>query len=317
MCDIQNIYDNVSLKMTRSKMKSILKEKKDKSNNNESIADKINNLMSLLFNIRDIRCGRGFKNVSYWMFLELYYKYPEYVIKYLKLFIDYGCWQDLNVIGFMAINDKIALCDPWYKDELDIDENEERILLINMLTDKIIDLFCEGLKDKDNKDNQYLCAKWSAREDKKFWCIGREVALKLYPAKTRNMRYTSYKKYNNLIKNICRRDGLVEDTMCNGVWTDIKPENITHKCRVKNNSAFLNRECNNKYKMRTVREDRIGCALNFMKYYENVDLNFENVRNKGKSLMEILESARYNKVCKITSELFEDYSYIEDDFVLV
>jgi len=315
MLSLLNIHDNVYINMERSSVINLLKH--DES----IISDLKNDLVSLLFYIRDINCGLGFKNVSYWMFMELYYAYPEEIISYLKLFIKYGCWQDLNIIGFIALSDLTYYNDPWYKDSLTIDELEERKTNINKLIDRIVDLFCEQLNNDKNGSGPSLCAKWSSREGRKYWSIGRRVALRMNPAKTRAEKYSSYKKYNNLVRNLSRRSPVTEDIMCNGKWSNIDPEKVPIKCRAKNNSALLNRCSENQYQIRTIDEDRIMCSLNFNKYDDKRERKSDNIRTLIKkstdNLEKLLNSDRYLEIREISAKIYDNFALIDEDFILL
>merc|ERR1711970_1117672 len=55
---------------------------------------------------RDIDDGSGERTLSYWMFLELFHKYPNTMEKILPVWIEkYGSWLDLNKMSCIIAED--------------------------------------------------------------------------------------------------------------------------------------------------------------------------------------------------------------------
>lgn len=147
----------------------------------------------LAVNKRDIDDGAGERDLSYWMFLELYHEFPETMKKVLVPFVaKYGSFLDLNKIA--CINHK------------DISAGGERSENAKKLQDEIIALYCsilekgkaaiEAYLDKPEvkeepqqassnaPDTVYLsAAKWAPRIDKRddrICGLGKAIARQLY-----------------------------------------------------------------------------------------------------------------------------------------
>ena len=71
-------------------------------------ADYIRRVFVLAFNLRDIRgtYGKGERTLSYWLFIELYHRYPQTVEVLVHEIPQYGSWLDLNKIYEMIYKDK-------------------------------------------------------------------------------------------------------------------------------------------------------------------------------------------------------------------
>ena len=75
---------------------------------NQIAADpsKIENLIVLVFQTRDIRGGKGERELFYWMFLELYSNCSrELMLPLLSLIPKYGSYKDLNLLWEIVGNE--------------------------------------------------------------------------------------------------------------------------------------------------------------------------------------------------------------------
>ena len=222
------------------------------------------NLFTLCFQTRNIRGGKGEKELSYKFLIDLYYNkdYSELVLDLLHLLPDkYGSWQDINILGDLILEDKKVYKDRWYDGELDADEVKERITLINRFIKHIVQMYIKQLNKDYVDENPSLCSKWAAREGKRYWNVGKIIALTKFPATNNAEKYSSYKKWNKYIKNISDKLNIVEKHMCNGNWSNIIPKNVPAVCLKKNKNAFVNPDD-------SISEDRKQCRANFMEHIE-------------------------------------------------
>jgi len=255
----------------RGLVRSVIVDINDLEDTDERVK-MIGDLFILCFQTRNIKGGKGEKTLCHWFIIELYYNYsPKLVLEVLDYLPNsYGSWQDINILGDIILEDKKEIKDPWYGGELNIDEVKERIGLINKFIKHIVGMFIIQLKwdgDTGIWDGISLCSKWAAREGKRYWNVGKIIALTMYPANNKNQQYTSYKHWNKYIKRISDKLNLAEKNMCNGEWADIVPAHVSARCLMKNRDAFLN--VNKKTKMvRSLDPDRVKCQENFTEHLE-------------------------------------------------
>lgn len=226
-------------------------------------------LFTLCFQTRCIRGGKGEKTLCHWFLIELYYNYsPDLVLELLSMLPEsFGSWQDINVLGDIVLEDKKEYKDTWYKGPLDIDEVKERIGLVNKFIKHIVRMFITQLGEDEKSDNPSLCSKWAAREGKRYWNVGKIIALTKYTASCKVEQYSSYKNWNKYVKLISNRLNLVEKRMCNGEWADIVPGHVPARCLMKNRDAFLNVDKKSR-EQRSDDADRIQCQENFTEHLD-------------------------------------------------
>ena len=62
----------------------------------KSLQNAMATLFVVAFQLRDCRGGKGEKELSRWLFMELFLKYPNTINALVPLFPDYGYWKDLS-----------------------------------------------------------------------------------------------------------------------------------------------------------------------------------------------------------------------------
>lgn len=195
-----------------------------KSKNPEYIAE----LFVQIFQVRNCRGGKGEKDLSYNILLEVYNQYPETIVNLVHLYKDYGYWKDL--INLLEI--------------INIQKNDEKY---GKLVDKIIELYSNQLNDDNKKmtngeKNISLAAKWAPREGHNFSKNNKELFNKLvtsvYPnIKNHINRLTGYRKLITSLNNYLKT---VEVLMCNGTWSEINYSQIPSVNLKKFRKAHLN-----------------------------------------------------------------------------
>lgn len=200
----------------------------------------LQNILIIIFNTRDIKYGEGLKKTSILLLLELYFKYPNIIHFFNLLPNKYGCWQDINIIIDHLLTCKKEYNDIWYDGHLDIHELDNRRPLLNKCIKYLVNMTISQLILDSTSDKLSQCSKWIPREGKRYWNVGKIYALRLFPAKTDNEKYSSYKKYGRLIKNISNKLNITEKLMCSNQWNNIEPANCPNKCTFKYRRALYN-----------------------------------------------------------------------------
>ena len=169
----------------------------------------------LAFQTRNIRGGKGERDLSKAMFLHLWKSKYGLMSHLLPLIPKYGCWRDLFVLADAA---KDKLKQPV--------ENAVIVRTVDQLT-----------QDADTPEGTAisLCAKWAPREGDP---LAKELAQTLFPSIT---KFSSrMKAYRKLVAGLNRRIKTTEIKMCDRTWADILPATVPGRCLKKCKKAFLN-----------------------------------------------------------------------------
>jgi hypothetical protein len=165
----------------------------------------------LAFHTRNVRGGKGERELFYSMLIALHTLAPEMVAKVIDLIPEYGSWADV-----------------------------ESMMEASALKDSMQKLFQNALvKDRDTATGKSisLAAKWAPREGKGG---AKELAALLFPeVKHHSSRMKNYRK---LLSELNKRLNTVETLMCAGKWDVIKPAGVPGRAGKKYNRAFLNLE---------------------------------------------------------------------------
>ena len=75
-----------------------------RGNDEEAIVD----LVLMVFHTRDVREGKGERDLAYWLLLALYERAPDIVLATLSLLPDvYGSWKDVNRLLNIAAEEAV------------------------------------------------------------------------------------------------------------------------------------------------------------------------------------------------------------------
>jgi hypothetical protein len=209
----------------------------------------------MAFHARNVRGGKGERDVGLTLFRALYDAHPQVALRLLDLIPHYGCWRDFRDTALLTG-----------------DEAVERLLEME-LTNMIADQLRTDAATEEGKSIS-LCAKWAPREGHGF---AAEVAASCFPGERRFS--TRMKRYRQLIAGLNKRLATVETKMCANTWADIKPAGVPGRAGRVYRRAFLNLVPNGPHGKPTggksaddVRfphsEDRRACATNFKNFYE-------------------------------------------------
>lgn len=231
----------------------------------------------LLAYTRDIDTGKGERDISYWFFLELHRFYPKTCVRFLQMLYD---TPDKNPYGaFLDYNKLYALCH----NDLDTTTEEDRVR-IEELQAEIVRIYCVVLKEDmralEAGEGLSLAGKWAPRVgssvDKKCG-LGKRLAAQLFPPlhggggpSERGTRW-SQTVYRKTLSGLNKRLETVEVTMCAKRFRDIDPTRVPSKALKLYNLAMRNKT--KKGDVRHTEEDRVVCATNFEKAFEEARKN--------------------------------------------
>lgn len=229
----------------------------------------------LAFITRNIRGGKGERDVSRYMFRTLYIEKPEIMIHLFDLVPHYGCWDDIFTI---------------WEECKDTD-----------IQKKLSDIVLEQLNDdeKNMNDNKKisLLAKWIPRQTRQVE-IAKVLAYNIF--KTGNFSF-KMKAYRQKISKLNKYLETIEIKQCNKQWSEIKPETVPGRALAKYKNSFLNEKKSHEIKYPD-NEDRIKCAENFRNHMKNV----MNGSAKVKAVDTVMPNEIYNSVLNSFSSVSED-----------
>jgi hypothetical protein len=207
----------------------------------------------MAFHVRNIRGGRGERDVFKNTFLILYERYPERTLSMLDLVPHYGCWDDLF--------DMTKDADTQFT---------ERVL--DIAVKQLLEDYTTPLEDAAEKKELSisLCAKWAPRERKKKdtheMYLVRRLAKKMFPAEGLPRGLARYRR---LVADLNRRIKTVETKMNTGHWAEIDPKGVPGRAGKLYSRAFLNLRNSDRSQIRKPGDaDRMTCRRNFMAHFQ-------------------------------------------------
>lgn len=172
----------------------------------------------MAFHTRNVRGGKGERDVSKHMFSFLHKECPALMADLLDLVPHYGSWKDL----FQLADEKhvnpsirarvISLAATQLKKDLAVEEGPGQTLS--------------------------LCAKWAPRPGKSLPCVLNQLAKTLFPSVT--PLSSRLKQYRKLVAGLNRRLNTVEVKMCEKAFDKIDPKAVPGRAGKKYVKAFLN-----------------------------------------------------------------------------
>lgn len=230
----------------------------------------------MAFHARNVRGGKGERDVGLRMLAALYEDYPALTLDLLDLVPHYGSWSDFRDAAF-ADNDAL----------------QERLAAL---------IAAQLKKDAATPEGESisLAAKWAPREG---WDLGKRVARVLFPEIT--VHSARMRAYRKMVAGLNRRLATVETLMSANDWAAIKPAHVPGRAGRIYKRAFLNLVPNGPHGKPadgqppdTVRcpnsETRIACADTFRAFYAAAAAGKANI--KGATTVfphEIVKKARH------------------------
>ena len=202
-------------------------------------------LFLMAFQTRDIRGGKGEKQLFYDIMEVLYELDPRTTKNMMKHIPEYGCWRDM-----------------W-----------ELMCRVPALTESILTvvkerfLFDRILLAAHSKEKMSLLSKWLPRENSKTYPgMATQIATVLYPFITsERVRIVMYRKEVSAMNHAIKT---VEVNMCDKTWAAIIPDAVPGRCLKMHTKAFLNQKGS---EMRYPdSEDRMACREHFLEFTEGL-----------------------------------------------
>lgn len=175
-------------------------------------AEEVADACVLMFHTRDVRGGKGERDLFKALFDELSWR-CYCVAKKLKEFIpEYGSWQD--VVALMS-------------DDSTLGGDLQEMLIAQLKKDEATE---EG-------KGISLAAKWAPREGKSTDKAARRLAATMFPTLPRQAQMAAYRR---LVSGLNRRLKTVETFMAGGRWADIEPAAVPGRAGKLYSRALLN-----------------------------------------------------------------------------
>jgi hypothetical protein len=185
--------------------------------------DVLRDYFVMAFQTRDIRGGKGERDVFYAMLYSLFAARPALIQPLIDLIPEYGCWQDCWKL-WTGVDSSVAAKHT--------EAVESAILsLVKRAWTADVAAAAEG-------KSVSLLWKWLPRENSKFHGLAIEFADAFFPEiADSDDRLRSYRKvcsaFNARLKTC-------EVAMCGGAWASIEPGKVPGRLLNKCRSAFLN-----------------------------------------------------------------------------
>ena len=173
--------------------------------------DAVKDLAVLAFQTRDIRGGKGERDLFYGMMVILASKNLPLAQGLLTLVPEYGCWKDCWYLWETL---------PLFRPSIDALVKEQFAL------------------DQESKKPSLL-VKWLPREGSKHDALAKHFAELLFPLSNRedNQHLRAYRK---TVANLNRILGTTEINMCGNTWAQIEPSHVPGRLLKQCKSAFFN-----------------------------------------------------------------------------
>jgi hypothetical protein len=209
----------------------------------------------LAFQTRDVRGGKGERDLFTVMFNHLLNIRPFLALKLVDLIPEYGSWRDVMVI---------------FRDVISFDA-AVRYLYAEQIRSALFHLIKTQLeKDEadmaDRKPSISLLAKWMPREGSEDDVLAKWLARALYP--DAKMVSQCLKAYRKRIAPLNRYLETTEIKMCAKEFALINPSSVPGRCLAKNTKAFLNEKLTPGHGLRRPDDpDRMKCREHFMEFF--------------------------------------------------
>lgn len=203
-----------------------------------TLEDKID-AFALAFQTRDVRGGKGERDLFYSMFSALQSLCPEAASATKPLIPMYGCWGDVR---------QMLVQFGW-------DQTLATTMLRQLHTDEVT--------PEDQPIS--LCAKWAPRAHGKRWkVLAKALARELFPGQ-RN----ADELYRHLVAKLNKRLETTEIAMCAENFSSLNPAKVPGRALKLYTKAFLNQPSVGKYPRQISQDlDRINAARMFSEHFD-------------------------------------------------
>lgn len=215
--------------------------------------------ITLLFQTRDVRGGKGERAIFWTLFQELFTLKKDLAIQLLPLLSEYGSWDDV----FTLAKRDVAMRPPIFA-------IAHKQLLLDEAT----------VSDGESAPSISLLAKWAPREGKQMNELA--VAFAHYLAKkeggsaaaavaVQQKHSIVMSHYRKRLARLNRYLDTVEIKECANTWAEIKPQRVPARAREIKKSAYLNEKKVKNQRTPVLRHpssaDRNACRANFVNFF--------------------------------------------------
>jgi hypothetical protein len=172
----------------------------------------------LAFHSRNIRGGKGEKDLFYYLYFSLYKIQEQLALELLDLIPHYGCWRDLIVMAELAGKES---------------SETFKSALVSFYANTL-------LKESKLSKPETLAAKWAPREGSKYGKIAKKLANVLFPLQLVDTYSSQMRHYRQLVAEMNAKLNTVEIKMCGDQWGTIEPAKVPGRAGKLYNRAFLN-----------------------------------------------------------------------------
>ena len=259
----------------------------------------IRDLILIWINTRSIRTkyGWGVRLSSYWIFNELYNKYPYSMYWFLYEIPKFGSFVDLNnLYELMHLEGKTNITSYKLKDDI------AKVYAYFLMKDIQFVKNNEG-KNLLNKEMISYAAKWVPREGRslsKKTGMTTHIVKYLYPNLFKFNKRLAMVQFRKDISLLNKTQGTTEIYMAGRKFSKINFENVPKKCFTKHERAWKGIDLNGYFKYAND-NDRIECRKNYTNFVKNYycshhNYNYKFSINEWKNLRIMLDSEDYNSI---------------------
>ena len=205
----------------------------------------VRDLIVMAFQTRDIRGGKGERQLFHHLIVAILQKQPSWSKALLELVPEYGCWRDMwELYNYLGEEQQNAM---------------DQIVL-------------ERFRLDQESQHPSLLVKWLPREKSKHDTLASRFAALLFPntPRTGGQQLRVYRKTVAYLNKLC---DTTEVKMCGGSWSTIEPKHVPGRLMKRCKNAFFNQKKDKRGTV-TVRypnsEDRIQCSENFKQLLKDV-----------------------------------------------
>lgn len=224
----------------------------------------------LLFQTRDIRGGKGERDLFQHMWTALHHYLPSVSEKTLDLVPEYGCWQDLFQLATgLHLSEKVysVALQQFKRDEAAIVAYDQAVAAAGTADAEFPALGGAAAPKPVVKPQLSLVAKWLPREhSNKAGDRAQASALaRLLDPRSR----APQAEYRKRVAAVNKRLGTLEITLCGGKWSSIEPAKVPGRALKQYRGAFLNQPVKGLHgrKVASANPDRVECAEHFTTHF--------------------------------------------------
>ena len=222
----------------------------------EKGAEGLEDLALMTFHTRDIRGGKGERDLFRHLFVEIAKQDLQLAVKLIPLVPEYGCWKDLWKIWWelYACPMRDELCDEIVKYVTKVFHEDTELMEANDV----------------KKGSPSLLAKWLPREKSlksTHVKLAHTFADSFFPDAPRRARMVLYRKGVSAMNKYLKT---VEINMCGGDWTHIVPGHVPGRNLKLHTKAFLNQKLKGSELRKPEDKDRMECREHFLAFLNKV-----------------------------------------------